>query len=255
MIIDFHTHAKLSKDSEFSIVRFQENITMAKHEGLDAVFITEHFNTLHFEEVYSTLNQHYAYEHHYYNVDGLRAFSGMEVDVKNGGHILVSGHVNDILSIRERLQPHVEESNFVELATLLSWAEEFDCFVVGAHPFRESNSLHQHDEATLRRLHAFDLNGKDLFTYGIDEMKEKVHRFAAALGKPVVTGSDTHYAVQFGCVRTKLASSCNTVQEVRELVQRGAFEIQISPALPTKVFAAKTTKKVIKESMLSAVKA
>ena len=56
----------------------------------------------------------------------------------------------------------------------------------------------------LKQLDAFDLNGKDLHTRGIEENINDVNAFAEALDKPVVGGSDTHHFKQYGAVYTVL---------------------------------------------------
>ncbi|MGL4818740.1 MAG: PHP-associated domain-containing protein [Bacilli bacterium] len=249
MRIDFHSHAKLTKKSTFRMEHFVDMLTMAAHEGLDAVCITEHFNTLAFEDVYDTLDQHFTYKGHYYEVAGVKAFSGMEVDVARGGHILVTGHRDNIRTVRAALAPHTEEGAFIELEALLALAKANELMVIGAHPFRESNSLFQHDASLLQQLDAFDLNGKDLYTYGPEAMEGRVRELAAEIGIPVVTGSDAHYPVQYGCVHTVLERDCETAEEIRTLIANGQFTTHVSPALSTKVFAAKTTKSVLKQKL------
>lgn len=249
MYIDFHSHAKLTKKSEFSMEHFMENMAVAMHEQLDAVVITEHFNTKNYHDIYRELDNTFSYKGNYYEVGSLKVFSGMEIDVKNGGHILFTGHRDDIKEIRRLLEPHTYEANFIELEDLLTLGEERNCLMIGAHPFRESNSLHQHNPHTLKRMHAFDLNGKDLHTYGVSQMTEQVLRFANELEMPVITGSDTHYGIQYGCVRTKLDNECETATDLIEAINTSKFSIHISNALSTKVFSANTTKKALKKLM------
>lgn len=52
MKIDFHTHGKLAKKLPFSIPYTNWLFDEAKRAGLDALCLTEHFNTLQFDEVY-----------------------------------------------------------------------------------------------------------------------------------------------------------------------------------------------------------
>ena len=85
MIMDFHTHIKVSKRSPFMPSYFQEMIAEAKAAGLQAVALTEHFNTDRFMDVYNYLDEHYPYKHGYYEVDDFRVFPGMEIDVKEVG--------------------------------------------------------------------------------------------------------------------------------------------------------------------------
>lgn len=55
MYIDFHTHGKLAKKLPFSKEYTDWLLREAKEAGLDAICLTEHFNTLQFDEVYGYL--------------------------------------------------------------------------------------------------------------------------------------------------------------------------------------------------------
>ena len=250
MRIDWHAHVKLSKKTEFSIDYFRESVREARDSGLDAIAMTEHFNTTRYMDVYEQLDRHYPYRDDYYDVDGFKVFPGMEVDVEHGGHILVVGPRSAVLALRARLEPHVEPGRFVAFARLLDWCDEEGLLRIGAHPFRESNPLIGHDDATLRRLDGVDLNGKDLFTYG-PRMKEQVEDWARALGLPVVAGSDTHHPLQFGCVANRLDDACETVAELAACVREGRYRIEVSACLETKVKAAGLVKKLLKRQAAS----
>ena len=52
MKMDFHTHGKLAKKLPFSEVYTNWLFTEARKAGLDAVCLTEHFNTLGFDQIY-----------------------------------------------------------------------------------------------------------------------------------------------------------------------------------------------------------
>ena len=52
MYLDFHTHGKLAKYLPFSIPYTQWLLGEAHSAGLDAICLTEHFNTRQFDEVY-----------------------------------------------------------------------------------------------------------------------------------------------------------------------------------------------------------
>ena len=55
MYIDFHTHGKLAKKLPFSTEYTDWLFDQARRAGLDALCLTEHFNTLQFEEIYRYL--------------------------------------------------------------------------------------------------------------------------------------------------------------------------------------------------------
>ena len=56
MKIDFHTHGKLAKKLPFSTAYTDWLFGEARRAGLDALCLTEHFNTLQFDELYGYLS-------------------------------------------------------------------------------------------------------------------------------------------------------------------------------------------------------
>ena len=52
MRLDFHTHGKLAKKLPFSTAYTDWLFGEARRAGLDALCLTEHFNTLQFADVY-----------------------------------------------------------------------------------------------------------------------------------------------------------------------------------------------------------
>lgn len=246
MNIDLHTHVKLSKTTEFSLDDFRDAIQEARFNGLDAMAMTEHFNTLRYHDILDSLDRHYHYRDDFYDIEGFKLFPGLEVDVKDGGHILAIGHRDAVRELRARLEPHTEKESFVELARLLDWCDELSMLRIGAHPHRESNPLTQHSPQLLRRLDAFDLNAKDLHAYGPD-MRARVAETALSVGIPVVAGSDTHHPLQFGSICNKLDGDCSRVSELAACLREGRYRIEISACLDTKVKAAATVKKLLKK--------
>jgi len=249
MIIDFHTHVKLSKKTRFDRNYCEEMIREAKASGLDALAITEHFNTLAFEEIYETLDRYYPYRHGYYECEGLRLFPGIEVDILETGHILIIGAREDIVAIQARLSGHAEESAFIPFRELMSLTEPYNVLKIGAHPFRESTPLHHLPEEDLRRLDAFDLNGKDLHTQGVEAYSKRIYDLAARLGMPVVGGSDTHQHLQYGCVANEFAEICHSVDDLKQAIAGGRYKINISPCLDVKVKSAAQVKKLLKAEL------
>ncbi|MGF7047934.1 putative metal-dependent phosphoesterase TrpH [Paenibacillus sp. DS2015] len=246
MKIDLHSHIKLTKKTTFSIEYFQESIQEAISNGLNAIAMTEHFNTYHFHDIYDSLDRNYTYTEDYYDVDGFKVFPGMEIDVKFGGHILVIGTRGAILELRSRLEPHIEADEFIAFEQLLDWCDELSLLRIGAHPYRESNSLTQHDPALLRRLDGFDLNAKDLFSYG-PTMRDTVQALAHSTGIPMVAGSDTHHPLQFGSIINELDGEYNKVSELSTCLKQGRYHIIVSPCLEEKVKGANLIKKLLKQ--------
>ncbi|MEF7438914.1 PHP domain-containing protein [Paenibacillus lautus] len=247
MKIDLHTHAKLSKASDFSKHYYEEMIREALDNGLDALALTEHFNTRHFDEVYRQLDSMFPYNGEYYDAGGLKIFPGMEVDIRETGHILLIGRKEVILEIRRRLDGYTEKGAFIPFDDLMDLAEAFPLLKIGAHPFRESTPLHHLTRSQLSRLDAFDLNAKDMYQYGSEANQDQVQRFAAALGKPVTAGSDTHQCLQFGSVYNELQMPCESADELKSAIMQGAYRLHVSDCLPIKVKASVMLKKLMKE--------
>lgn len=247
MNIDLHTHGKLSKKSAFSPAYFAEMMSEAKVNGLQAAALTEHFNTSNFFAMYEALDQMYPYNGHYYDVDGLKLFPGMEVDIAETGHILLIGLKENVLAVRSLLEDYTAQCSFIPFKRLLDLADEFNLWKIGAHPFRTSTPLHHLDPQLLKRLDAFDFNAKDIYVQGAEAYKNLITPFAEKIGVPVVAGSDSHQCLQYGSVINRLHVSCSTVEELKEAIKQGDYEMELSPCLHTKVKASVMMKKLLKQ--------
>ncbi|CAM4524188.1 hypothetical protein FHS16_006136 [Paenibacillus endophyticus] len=251
MNIDLHTHGKLSKKTQFSLDYFLAMAREAKENGLHAVALTEHFNTLHFLDMLDQLDHHFDYKDDYYLVEGLKVFSGMEVDVANKGHILIIGNRVLIRDLRRQLEPHTLKDNFIPLEELLDRTDDQPLLRIGAHPMRESTPLTHHAVETLQRLDCLDMNAKDLFQYGLG-MAHDVRQFADELGLRVSAGSDSHQPLQFGSVINRFDAPCSTAEQLRSELLNGKVQIEISACLSVKVKAAQMMKELLKKSMVVA---
>ncbi|GAA0846134.1 hypothetical protein GCM10008915_51830 [Bifidobacterium pullorum subsp. gallinarum] len=247
MKIDLHTHAKLSKASDFSQTYYEEMVREAMDNGLHALALTEHFNTRNFDEVYQQLDRMFPYNGEYYDAGGLKIFPGMEVDIRETGHILLIGRKEFILETRRQLNDYTEKGAFIPFDDLMDLAEALPLLKIGAHPFRESTPLHHLDHSQLQRLDAFDLNAKDMYQYGCEANQDQVQRFAAKLGKPVTAGSDTHQCLQYGSVYNELDMPCETVAELKHAILQGAYRLHVSDSLPLRVKASVMLKKLMKQ--------
>lgn len=247
MRIDFHSHVKISKKTDFMPEYFQEMMKEAREAGLTGIAMTEHFNTRRYKDIYDFLDKQYRYVNDYYLIDGLKLFPGIEVDVKEIGHILLIGNRKDILSIRSLLETNTREENFLSFDKLMDIAEHYEVLKIGAHAFRESTPLYHLKEDQLKRLDALDLNGKDLYAQGQNVYRDKLESFAEKLGLPVVGGSDTHHFLQYGSIYNELSNECDSVEQLKSSIASGQYKIHISENLALKVKAASLTKKWMKK--------
>lgn len=249
MKIDFHTHVKIAKTSQFMVQYFEDMVVEAKEAGLTAICMTEHFNTLRFFDIYDYLDANYTYEHHYYDVHGLKVFTGMEVDVKEVGHILILAHRDDIVEMRTALIPYEIKPHFIPFKELMDLADQYNTLRIGGHPLREGTPLTQHDPEQLKRLDALDLNGRDLFVYGQHPYIDRLKEFASNLDLPLVGGSDTHQYLQYGIIVNESSTDCRTVDDLKEMIHSQNYQIHISEDLEVKVKAARLVKKLIKSTL------
>lgn len=252
MKFDLHTHAKWSKGIHFSFKYYQSMMQAAKRAGLDAVALTEHFDTQSFHEIIDTLDRHCPYIQDYYLLEGIRVFPGIEVDIAEGGHILLMGARTAITEIRNRLEPFTEPHAFIGLAHLLDLADAHHCLKIGAHPFRDKNPLYGMPAQQLARLDALDLNGRDLHHSG-RQMVQTVSAFAELIGLPVVAGSDTHLPPQFGSVYNELADGCappDTISQLRSFIHTRAYSCFVSPDLDQLVQEAEQLQAIYKQNTL-----
>lgn len=252
MKFDFHTHGKLSKKVEFSLDYFRNMVTSAKDNSLDGFALTEHFNTRNFFDVYNTLDDVYSYENGYYLADGVKVFPGMEVDIQEIGHILIIADRNIIRELRIQLEPYVSKDHFIPFAELLELVKPFDILIIGAHPYRTSTPLYELEQSLLGKLDAFDLNGKDLHSLGIEENTQLVYRLAESLHKPVVGGSDTHHPLQYGCIINELEGDCKTASDLKNIISTGKYSVRIAENLHEKVQHA-TEQKAIEKKLMEAM--
>ena len=153
MRLDVHTHGKLAKKLPFSTTYTDWLFGEARRAGLDALCLTEHFNTLQFGDLYRYLT---AVSRRVGDclelANGLRIFPGMETDVAEGGHILSIGPLEAILELNRRLEPHKEKETFLPLADLLDLLEQYPVLVGCAHPFRAPGRVPEQPMEQLRRF-------------------------------------------------------------------------------------------------------
>ena len=247
MYIDFHTHGKLAKKLPFSTVYTDWLFGEARRAGLDALCLTEHFNTLQFDELYGYLMSVCDRQGDtLVTGDGLRIFAGMETDIAEGGHVLSIGKPEDILELNRRLEPYKEKGRFLPFAKLRDLFDEYPVIVGAGHPFREGGHIPELPAEQLRRFDFLDLNGKDI-AQDEEGTRRKTGALAGELGIPMVGGSDTHQAVQYGCIRTGFEKEVRTVYDLYEEMKAVRYEISVSDYAAFQVKTAGLLKKALKE--------
>src|SRR5699024_11716127 len=110
----------------------------------------------------------------YWKLSGWIVFFCIEVDVQEKGHFLVICPRDDSLNMSYLLIPYHDKDSFIPVRDLIALLDDFNVLKIGAHPLRKSTPWHHHEPSVLKQFDAYDLNGKDLFTDGID-MEKRVH--------------------------------------------------------------------------------
>lgn len=247
MYIDFHTHGKLAKKLPFSTIYTEWLFNEAKQAGLDAICLTEHFNTLQFDEVYGYIIEHSDREgDSLVFQNGLRIFTGMETDIAEGGHILSIGKPEEILELNQRLEPFKEKGTFLSFGQLRDLFDEYQVIVGAGHPYREGGHIPELSMEDLSRFDFLDLNGKDIAINRI-ETERNVKTLGDRLQIPVVSGSDTHQAVQYGCIKTNIFATPTTVHDLYKEMKTDNYEIIVSDNAKFQVETAGLLKKALKE--------
>ncbi|TDX59004.1 PHP domain-containing protein [Orenia marismortui] len=240
MYMDFHCHTKISKKFEFELDRFKRIIKTAKKNGLDAIALTEHFHTVNFYNIYKTLDQNYEYKDDYYDVDGFKVFCGMEVDIKEKGHIIIVGRKEDLLDLRGLFPEVITEKEFPTLEYLIAEAEKRNLIKVGAHPAKRSKYLVDMDPSLLNRLDGLGLNGKAL------NLKDEVAALSKRVNVPMVAGSDTHHVLHMGTVKNRFYAEHDTIAGIKKAIANREFETVITKGAKLKAAAGQVAKKIAK---------
>lgn len=245
MKIDFHTHGKLAKNLPFSAEYTKWLFREAKATGLDALCLTEHFNTMYFDELYEYIYTNYPKEGDCFIVEGIKVFPGMEIDVAEEGHILVIGTIENIIALNHSIEPNKRKGEFLTFSELVKHVKPYNVFIGAAHPFREGSKIPTIKDELLSNLNFIDLNGKDYAMKG-EIAREEVLKFAHRLNLPVIAGSDTHQAFQYCSIFNEFAEECTTIDELMFNISKGKYKIRISEDITLKVKTAGILKKALK---------
>ncbi len=190
MYIDLHTHIKLLRNMDFDINHFDKFVKVSKRRGLNAIVATVHFDTKDFYKIYDTIKEKYEYKNDYFDIDGFKVFSGIEVDVKGDANVLVIGSLDDVIKIRQLFPEKITKEDYITINELTRIAREKDMLLIGAHPFRKNNKLYTYDRLYVTGLDSVELNGTDI------KLKEKMYEYAEDLNMPLTAGSDAHTIYQ-----------------------------------------------------------
>jgi len=245
MIIDFHVHGKITSTLSFDKEKFLLTIKEARENGLDSLAITEHLGANNFLEGYDFFKTNYNRIQDYYDVDDFKVFYGMEVTTKQDLDILIIGNPELVLVLRDEIISNIKENKYIDINDLFNLNIADELLVILAHPYRDHVQFPKLENFIIDRLDAIELNSKDAYKAGLEEMKEKITELAKKLNLPITSGSDTHYFIQVSTAKNIFSKNCNTVKEIKEEIKLGNYDIEFSADLNVRVKSAIIIKKLI----------
>lgn len=245
MRVDVHFHTCLSKNIPFDHDFFGQAAQRAREQGMFAIIITDHFDGSGYEGIYPALDERYPYNGAYYLVNGVRFYPGVEVEVKEGPHLLVSGTRDDVLAFYHRVRDHRTSETLVTLPEFFAKQAGLDLMNIFAHPFRPKRELTRVDPSLIARFDGLDLNAKDIWRFG-ETARTQVELAGQAFDCPVVAGSDTHHFWQLGSIYNEFYRPFETIAELRSRIREGAYRIHIRAELADWVEQAQRAKRHIK---------
>ncbi|HOV41890.1 MAG TPA: PHP domain-containing protein [Oscillospiraceae bacterium] len=167
MKIDFHTHGKLAKHLPFSPEYTNWLFNEAKNSGLDAICLTEHFNTLGFDEIYRYIENNSEKLGDLFVFNGLKIFPGIEIDIAEGGHTTVIGKMEDIMAIWEEIMPFSENGKFLPLRGLAEKIKKYPVILARRILSGMAQKIHKLIRRILKILILLSLTEKMPFCQGI----------------------------------------------------------------------------------------
>jgi PHP family Zn ribbon phosphoesterase len=249
MKVDLHFHAVLSKRIGFVPVFFLQVIQQAQQVGLDALAMTNHFDTPGFADIYAYLDREYAYSGHAYEVGSVKLLPGIEVSVREGPHLLALGGREAILEYQRRFRHSKMPETYCSARDFFDRQEGLPLLTICAHPFRPRREITRIDDSLYPRFDALELNARDLVLLGRD-IVVRTEGFAQEYHLPVVGGSDAHHYHQLGSVYSRFDLTLDTVAELQRAIQQAQYTIHIDDLLEKRVAAARRAKEAIKQARL-----
>jgi len=245
MVIDFHVHGKITKKFPFDEEKFLLMVKEAKENGMNALAITEHLNANNFMEGYEFLKNNFNNFGDYYDIDGFKVFYGMEVTTKQDLDFLIIGNSKLVLELRNKIIENIKTDKFIDVNDLFKLNISNELLVIWAHPYRNHSELPLLESYITEKLDALEVNSKDAYKFGKDEMQEKIYMLAKQLNLPIVKGSDTHYFIQISTAKNIFSKNCNTIKEIKEEIKTRNYSSEFSSELNVRVKSAKIIKDLI----------
>ena len=222
MKIDTHTHVLLTKSSSFEFDDVKLHFDIARAHGLDVVFLTEHLDATHFTSLYSGIFDRNHLRGQFLDdgiiklTNGLIVVSGTEVPLNGGGEVGLCTKMSVIHSLQKK-------NGFYSLESLITFlngtGEKYS--LIGnhlCHPKKWIENIEKHIDS----IDAIEVLSK------YKHLRKEYKDLAESLGKPLVSGSDSHTWVQFGLSYTDVNINIFSISAFKQAMMESKFNVYMS---------------------------
>lgn len=229
MKIDTHTHVLLTKTSSFDWRDVELHFDIARAHGLHVVCLTEHLDAKDFNPLYNGIFYENKLEGHFLAdgiiilANGLTIVSGAEVPLKDGGEVGLCASMDVINSLKK-------ESGYYTLENLLKKLDKNgdEYSLIGNHLCHPKKWI-KNIEKYVEFLDAIEILSK------YRHLKKEYKELADSLGKPLVSGSDSHTWVQFGLSYTDVDIEKFTISDFKDAIRKEKFMVYMSELTETMI--------------------
>jgi hypothetical protein len=173
----------------------------------------------------------------------------MEVNVREGPHVVVLGEREAILAYHARFRHNMTPETYCFAHEVFDRQEGLRLLTILAHPFRPGREMARIDARLYSCFDALELNARDLVLVG-KEIAARTEHVAWVCGLPMVAGSDTHHYHQLGTVYNRFDSAFGSVIELEDRIDRGEYTIHVDDQIDARVKRARTAKEAHKQAKL-----
>ena len=222
MNIDFHSHLKVSQQVPFSEDYVKLMIAGARKQGLTALCVTEHYGSFEIQRLFKYITSFESVGDTYL-VHDMHIFTGLEIDAQEGGHFLAIGSFDTVQAIYNQLAPYLKQGEHPTYQQIASIVKLTDALFGLSHPYRPGKEhMPNLPIEDFSQLDFIDLNGKDI---AMANNQPQVEALSIALNRPMLGGSDTHFATQYGITYTHFEDEITQVSNLRKAIAAGKYEI------------------------------
>lgn len=244
MFIDTHTHPLMGKDAKLNMDVVKFNIHVAEIKKIDVLCITEHLDAIHYRDLVKSIfieNQLGGKQRSGGIIeisDSLLLSSGCEISIRGGADI----GVHTAPEVLFALNP---EKGFYTPRTLhVALKELTDDFIMVAHHLYNPGKWIDSLEEDISLFDAIECPGKDI------DREQKYKSLATSLGKPAVSGSDSHTWIQLGVGRTivDLDRENFNIKSFKKSIRSNNLKIKYLSNAKENVSLSKLFRKAIRDS-------